>query len=78
MLDEAFDFLLSSDFLNAVFVHTTFSHPLSLFHVQFLVHVKSEVDYFIEKLEKTIQFFSGLQNPSDDDNDPNDDFVPFI
>jgi hypothetical protein len=51
------------------------SNPFPSFH--------REVDYFIEKLQQTIQFLSGLmQDPSADGNGPNDDgdddFVPFI
>jgi hypothetical protein len=53
-------------------------HILSCF-VSSVLGLHSDVDYFIEQLEKTIQFFSGLQNPSgggerSDDNE----FVPFI
>lgn len=38
----------------------------------------SDVDYFIEKLEDTIQFFTRLQQPSEDHQDSDDGFVPFI
>ena len=34
-----------------------------------------DVDFFIEHLEKTIQFFTGLQNQSEE---ADGDFVPFI
>lgn len=36
-----------------------------------------EVDYFIEKLDSTIKFFTGLESSSDEGNG-DDDFVPFI
>lgn len=39
------------------------------------VHVR-DVDAFIEHLENTIAFFTGLQDESEDKAD--DDFVPFI
>jgi len=35
----------------------------------------SDVDCFIEHLENTIKFFTGLQNQSEGEDD---DFVPFI
>ena len=41
----------------------------------FLFH-PSDIDCFIEHLETTIAFFTGLQNQSEDKVD--DDFVPFI
>mmetsp|Transcript_22596 Transcript_22596/g.39672 ORF Transcript_22596/g.39672 Transcript_22596/m.39672 type:complete len:526 (+) Transcript_22596:48-1625(+) len=43
----------------------------------YMYNNKEDVDYFIEHLEKTIQFFSGLQNSEDGDGS-DDGFVPFI
>lgn len=42
----------------------------------YVYNTKDDVDYFIEHLENTIAFFTGLQNKSKDKVD--DDFVPFI
>jgi len=41
----------------------------------YIYNTKSDVDCFIEHLESTIKFFTGLQNESEGDDD---DFVPFI
>jgi hypothetical protein len=37
-----------------------------------------DVDYFIEKLESTIKFFTNLESSSDEDGAGENDFVPFI
>ena len=37
-----------------------------------------DVDYFIEKLRSTIQFFVKLESPQTEDGSAGDDFVPFI
>jgi len=42
----------------------------------YIYNTKNDVDCFIESLENTIQFFTGLQNKSEDKVD--EDFVPFI
>mmetsp|Transcript_42925 Transcript_42925/g.103874 ORF Transcript_42925/g.103874 Transcript_42925/m.103874 type:complete len:496 (+) Transcript_42925:128-1615(+) len=44
----------------------------------YIYNTKEDVDYFIEKLESTIKFFVGLENPADGENEGDDDFVPFI
>ena len=45
----------------------------------YIEHVfKRDVDYFIEKLESTINFFVGLEKTADGKNEGEDDFVPFI
>jgi hypothetical protein len=66
------------DLFRGSFDSRVMPHILSCF-VSSVLGLHSDVDYFIEQLEKTIQFFSGLQNPSgggerSDDNE----FVPFI
>ena len=50
---------------------------LTVFYLYFLLastHPR-DVDCFIEHLENTIKFFTGLQNESEGQDD---DFVPFI
>lgn len=42
----------------------------------YIYNTKTDIDCFIEHLEKTISFFTGLQGNSEDKVD--DDFVPFI
>jgi hypothetical protein len=37
-----------------------------------------EVDFFVDQLEKTIQFFAGLENETDGASGGDDGFVPFI
>ena len=44
----------------------------------YIYNTKEDVDYFIEKLEATIKFFTNLENPSGSNDDSEDDFVPFI
>lgn len=42
----------------------------------YFYNTKEDVDYFIEKLESTIKFFTDLENPLSREDDQ--DFVPFI
>lgn len=42
----------------------------------YFYNTKKDVDYFIEKLESTIKFFTSLESTSSSNGD--DDFVPFI
>jgi hypothetical protein len=42
----------------------------------YFFHLFRDVDYFIEQLEKTIQFFSGISAEGSAGSD--DEFVPFI
>merc|ERR1712194_415260 len=42
----------------------------------YIYNTKADIDSFIEHLENTINFFTGLQNESGDKVD--NDFVPFI
>ncbi|KAL3938950.1 MAG: hypothetical protein SGBAC_006232 [Bacillariaceae sp.] len=44
----------------------------------YIYNTKADVDYFIEKLESTIDFFVGLDKPADGEGEGDNGFVPFV